>query len=176
MQDHGHVATVLTGCRLHHRELAHLVGDAVQDLVIFRAEPRLGLGAAGVFKSVPDTGAGPDTYVFTDQNGDELTFFAFDNDSGVAKGQLWKIADPAGNVAYVGDSTTATTAISNGYDAGGRILKAYDSADRRFTYTYTTLDSVVRLTQVKAETKTSGTWASPSGVATVLGWRKVVPL
>ncbi len=125
-------------------------------------------GAAGVFESVPDTGSGPDTYVFTDQNGDELTFFAFDNDSGVAKGQLWKIADPAGNVAYVGDPSTASTAITNGYDAGGRILKAYDSADRRFTYTYSTLDSVVRLTQVKAETKTGGTWASPSGVATVM--------
>ena len=72
-----------------------------------------------------------------------------------------------GNIAYVGDKTSATTAITNGFDAGGRILKAFDSADRRFSYTYTSIDSTSRLTQVKAEIKASGTWASPTGVEEV---------
>jgi YD repeat-containing protein len=127
-------------------------------------------GASGVFKLTTDAGSGPDTYTLTDQNGHELVFFAFDADSGVAKGQLWKITDPAGNSSYVGDSASAATAITAGFDSGGRILNAYDSAGRRYTYTYTytTLDSVVRLTEVEAETKTGGTWASPTGLATVM--------
>jgi len=123
-------------------------------------------GAAGIIEFT-DGGAGPDTYQLTDQNGNELTFFGFDSDAGAAAGQLWTIEDPDGNKAYVGDATTASTAISNGFDSSGRILYAYDTSDRRYTYTYTTLDSVDRLTQVKAETKTGGTWASPTGLATV---------
>jgi len=121
-------------------------------------------GAAGIFEFAEDAG-GADTYKLTDQHGYEFTFFGFD--AGVASGQLWKIADPDGNTAYVGDSSTKATAITSGYDASGRIQKAYDSSDRRYTYTYTNLDSVVRLTEVKAETKTGGTWASPTGLATV---------
>ncbi|NOT31472.1 MAG: hypothetical protein HOP15_13575, partial [Planctomycetes bacterium] len=128
-------------------------------------------GASGVFKHVAGD---PDTYTLTDQHGNELVFIGFDTEAYGAAGQLWKITDPAGNVAYVGDSASPSAAIdqaggyTKGYDSSGRMKKAYDSADRRFSYTYTTLDSVVRLTQVKAETKTGGTWASPSGVATVM--------
>jgi RHS repeat-associated protein len=124
-------------------------------------------GAAGVFLFTSGGGA-PDTYELTDQKGNTLTFFGFDVDAGVAAGQLWTIVDPAGNKAYVGDATTASTAITNGYDGSGRMLKAYDTSDRRYTYTYTSLDSVTRLTEVKAETKTGGTWASPTGVSTVM--------
>src|SRR5262249_38618562 len=125
---------------------------------------------AGVFLFASGT---PDTYTFTDQNGNTLVFIGFNGTAYGSKGQLWKITDPAGNVTYVGDSTSPSVAIDQvngyhkGYDSAGRILTAYDSADRRYTYAYSTLDSVVRLTQVKAETKTSGTWSSPSGVATV---------
>jgi RHS repeat-associated protein len=121
-------------------------------------------GAAGVIQYVSGT---PDTYVYYDQRGMKTTFFGNNTSSNRANWQIWKIEDPAGNVAYVGDATTASTAASSGYDASARVQVAYDSADRRYTYTYSTLDSVVRLTQVKAETKTGGTWASPSGVATV---------
>lgn len=45
----------------------------------------------------------------------------------------------------------------SGYDASGRMTTAYDSAGRKYTYTYTQLDSVYRLTQVKAE-KNTGSW------------------
>jgi len=110
-------------------------------------------GAAGVIEFIED-GSGADLHVYTDQRGFEHTFFAAYNSESVdihrAVGQLWKIEDPAGNVAYVG-STTKATAITSGYDTSGRIIVAYDTSDRRYTYTYTTLDSVARLTEVLAE-------------------------
>lgn len=125
-------------------------------------------GAAGaILYTAVGTSGEPDTFTFYDQVGNRIVFFGFDADAGVAAGQLWKIIDTAGNTAFVGDATTGSTAISGGFDANGRILRAYDAADRRYSYTYTTLDSVKRLTQVKAETKSSGTWASPSGVVEV---------
>jgi RHS repeat-associated protein len=123
-------------------------------------------GAAGVFLLATGAGSEPDTYTLTDQVGNKWTFFGFDGDAGTAAGQFWKSETTSGKVAYVGHATTGSTAISTGYSSG-RILTAYDAEDRRYTYTYTTLDGVSRLTEVKAETKTSGTWSSPSGVATV---------
>lgn len=122
-------------------------------------------GAAGCFNHV--TGS-PDTYVYTDQNGNEWTFFGFNTSSNTTDGQFWKVTTPNAKTSFVGDATTASTAISNGY-SGGKITTAYDASDRRFTYTYTTLDGTSRLTRVKAETKTGGTWASsPTGVATAV--------
>ncbi|MEQ9617408.1 MAG: hypothetical protein RLN60_05175, partial [Phycisphaerales bacterium] len=110
-------------------------------------------GAAGVIEYIED-GSGADLHVYTDQRGYEHTFFASDNsdssDDHRADGQLWKIEDPAGNVAYVG-SLTKATAITSGYDTSGRIVEVYDTSDRRYTYTYTTIDSVGRLTEVLVE-------------------------
>ncbi len=122
-------------------------------------------GAAGVISYTAAAGGEPEKYMLVDQHGTEITFFGFDGNASPAQGQIWKIVDADNNTAFVGDATTASTAISSGYTAQGRISKAYDSADRRFTYTYDV--STYRLTQVKAETKTGGTWASPSGVAEV---------
>ena len=125
-------------------------------------------GAAGAVLFTPvGTSGEPDTFTLYDQVGNRAVFFGFDADAGAAAGQLWKTIDTAGNTAFVGDSSTGSAAVSAGFDGSGRILFAYDAADRRYSYTYTTLDSVVRLTQVKAETKSSGTWASPGGVAEV---------
>jgi RHS repeat-associated protein len=109
----------------------------------------------------------PDLWVYTDQVGNQFTFFGANTTSHACDWQFWKMTDPAGNLAYVGNSSNAGTAQSSGYDGSGRITTAYDASDHRFTYTYSTLNSVVRLTQVKAETKTGGTWSgSPTGVAT----------
>jgi len=116
-------------------------------------------GAAGVFEYTADASSEPDTYLLTDQHGNEITFFGFDGDAGVAAGQLWTIVDPDGNTAYVGHATTASSAISSGYDVAGRMKTAYDSSGRRYTYTYTQLDSVYRLTDVKAEVNT-GSWVT----------------
>ncbi|MBI5283450.1 MAG: RHS repeat protein, partial [Chloroflexi bacterium] len=121
-------------------------------------------GAAGAIKYVSGS---PETYVYTDQVGTEFTFFGFNTASNKADGQLWTIVDADGNKAYVGDDTTASTAVTNGYDSAGHVLNAFDASGRRFSYSYSTLDSVTRLTQVKAETKTGGTWSSPTGLKTV---------
>ncbi|MCP3936171.1 MAG: hypothetical protein GY708_12460, partial [Actinomycetia bacterium] len=134
-------------------------------------------GAAGVVEFSAGSSGNPDTYTYADQWGYVFVFFGFNTDAAPAKGQFWKVTDPGGLVAYVGHATDGAIAINGqfipsafdaGYDSGGRIAYAYDSEDRRFSYTYTTLDSVERLTEVKAETKTGGTWGgSPTGVTEV---------
>ncbi|HED64687.1 MAG TPA: hypothetical protein ENJ09_03925, partial [Planctomycetes bacterium] len=120
-------------------------------------------GAAGVFSYSAGSGSEPDLYTLTDQNGDTITFFGFDANAGAAAGQIWKISDPAGNTAYVGDASTASTAIASGYDGNGHITTAYDSSGRRYTYTYTLLDGVERLTRVLAEEGPS-TWTTVAQV------------
>jgi YD repeat-containing protein len=122
-------------------------------------------GAAGCVNYVSGS---PDTYVYTDQHGNEWTFFGFNTSSNTTDGQFWKVTTPNSKTSFVGDASTASTAITNGY-SGGKITTAYDASDRRFTYTYSTLNGTSRLTQVKAETKTGGTWSgSPTGVATAV--------
>ncbi len=109
-------------------------------------------GAAGAIVIATDAG-GPDLATYYDQNGNRMVFF-WVNDTHIdddVEGSLWKVTDPAGNVAYVGHATNASTALSS-YDAtSGAITTAYDSAGRKFTYTYTS----GRLTQVKAEVGTT---------------------
>lgn len=126
-------------------------------------------GAAGCFQFAEGSGSEPDTFTYTDQNGYEFVFFGFDTDADPAKGQLWKIIDVDDNTAYVGDKTTASTAISSGFDSAGRITTAYDSSERRFSYTYSTTEigGAKRLEEVVAETKTGATWASPGTVTEV---------
>jgi len=116
-------------------------------------------GAAGVLAYTAGAGGEPDLYTLTDNAGRVTTFFGFDGNAGAAAGQVWKITDSAGNVAYVGHATTASSAISSGTNGSGYITTAYDSAGRRYSYTYTTLDSVSRLTEVKAEVN-SGGWTT----------------
>jgi RHS repeat-associated protein len=118
-------------------------------------------GSAGVIYYTAADDPEPETYTLVDQHGTEITFIGFDGLASPAEGQIWKIADAEGNAAYVGDSGSASAALS-GYTVTGRISEAYDSADRRFTYTYD--GTTDRLTEVKAETKVGGTWASPTGV------------
>ncbi len=122
-------------------------------------------GAAGIVKYVAGS---PDTYVWYDQVGTATHFFGDDTAQDATDWQIWKIVDTAGNVAYVGDSSTASTAVSNGYNTNGTIAKAYDSAGRRFCYSYTTIDSVSRLTQVIAEVDAGGGWGN-CGTETLVG-------
>ncbi len=96
-------------------------------------------GASGVIQYIAGT---PDVYVLHDPSGLEVTFFGDDTSNDDGDWQIWKIEDQAGNVAYVGHATTGTTAVTNGYNSDGTIKTAYDSAWRRFTYTYSTLDGV----------------------------------
>ena len=127
-------------------------------------------GAAGCFHY---SAGSPDTWVYTDQNGYEFTFLGFNTTDGVNNnrwdGQLWRIVDPDGNKAYVGDPTTASTAVTRGFDGNGRIAMAVDPSDRRFTYSYSagSYGGKTRLESVIVETKASGSWTSPSGVEEV---------
>ncbi len=109
-------------------------------------------GAAGAIVIATDAG-GPDLATYYDQNGARMVFFWF-NDTHIdddIEGSIWKVIDPAGNVAYVGHATNASTALGS-YDATtGAITTAWDSAGRKFTYAYTS----GRLTQVKAEVGTT---------------------
>ncbi len=90
-----------------------------------------------------------------DQHGNKTTFFGGNTDSGRADWQFWKIEDPAGNVAYVGHATTASTADD---DYTGKCwLKMYDGAGRRYCATY---DGNNRLTQVLVETDAGGGWGN----------------
>ncbi|MGD9789023.1 MAG: hypothetical protein AB7Q00_07955 [Phycisphaerales bacterium] len=123
-------------------------------------------GAAGVAVFATNSTNEPETYTYTDGRGLQITFLGFDPDAGSATGQFWKMTDPAGNTAYVGSSTLSSSTATTGYSSG-RITTVYDSADRRYSYTYSTIDGKARLTQVVAETKSGGTWASPTGVAEV---------
>ncbi len=111
-----------------------------------------------------------DLATYYDQNGKRYDFFWFgdaDTDDDI-EGSIWRIMDPTievdpydtgdrlvttdGNVAYVGDVGNPNTALSS-YDATiGAITTAYDSAGRRFTYTFTS----GMLTQVKAEINSGG--------------------
>ncbi|MGD9689502.1 MAG: hypothetical protein AB7K52_07155 [Phycisphaerales bacterium] len=113
-------------------------------------------GANGVFKNIPAAGSDPALWVYYNSLGTTITFFGAGGSDTRAAWQIWKIEDAAGNVAYAGHASTISTAISSGYNADGTLALAYDSAGRRFSYTYSTIDSTQRLTQVKAEIDSGG--------------------
>ena len=126
--------------------------------------------SSDVFKATNGAGgmveylSGDDTYDFHDSVGNVVSFLGFG--FGAASGQFWKQTSPDGSTTFVGDSSSASTA-SGSYDGGGRITTVFDPADRRYSFTYTTLAGTDRLTEVKAQTKTGGTWAgTPTGLAT----------
>ncbi|MBI5285616.1 MAG: hypothetical protein HY874_11030, partial [Chloroflexi bacterium] len=128
-------------------------------------------GAAGLFVYT-DGGSGPDLWEYTDQHGNLTVFFGFDADAQPAKGQVWKWypqAESSTKCAYVGDKSSASSAISSGFDANGRLLKLYDVADRRYSFSYSSsaIGGAQRLLSVIAETKTGGTWATPTNPSTV---------
>ncbi|MEX2217664.1 MAG: hypothetical protein WD749_02800 [Phycisphaerales bacterium] len=135
-------------------------------------------GAAGVIQRVQqDTGEEDldpeddiDYFIYYDQHGTR-TYFIGSLNTGTPAWQLWKVVDAAGNTTYVGDASDLSSAITNGYTGfSSRPSVLVDGADRRFTYTYSAsaIGFSKRLTRVKVETKTGGTWfSSPTGVATV---------
>ncbi|MEM7229245.1 MAG: hypothetical protein AAF432_10580, partial [Planctomycetota bacterium] len=111
-------------------------------------------GAAGMIEVSTNVSA-PDIATYYDQIGNQHAFFWIgDADIDDAKeGQFWKTTNPAGDIAYVGSSSNASTALSS-YNSAGAITTAYDSAGRRYTYTYTS----GQLTRVLAE-KNDGGWS-----------------
>ncbi|MCC6285056.1 MAG: hypothetical protein IT439_07095 [Phycisphaerales bacterium] len=129
-------------------------------------------GAAGVFKYVAGS---PDTYVYHDQNSSRTYFFGgnaveeAEGDEFDASWQLWKFVDAAENTAYVGHATTASTAITTGYNADGTIARAFDSSERRYCYAYDSIDGATRLTQVIAEIEDGESGWGDCGTETLVG-------
>ncbi|MCC7014855.1 MAG: hypothetical protein IT454_19995 [Planctomycetes bacterium] len=120
-------------------------------------------GAAGLFLEVSGS---PTIYRLLDQRGWTFEFFGFNTGVAGADGLLWRSINPNSDKAYVGDATTASTAVTNGF-SGGHLVYAFDSSDRRYTYSWNS-DSTPHISQVKVETKTGGTWfSSPTGVTEV---------
>ncbi|MBL0869856.1 MAG: RHS repeat-associated core domain-containing protein [Phycisphaerales bacterium] len=111
-------------------------------------------GVAGMIvkRTIPatETQSAVDVYEYVDQHGAKTSFFGFNSAVSQAKqGQLWKLADAAGYTAFVGDRDDVHLAMSTGYDAEGRILKAFDGAsnssppeaigNRQYSYHYSSL-------------------------------------
>ncbi len=125
---------------------------------VFRGEN----GAAGALELT--TVSGVAVVKYHDATGRVATFFGLQH--ATVPGQLWKIEDPAGGVAYVGHATNPATAVSLGFDASKRIILAFDSAGHRFSYTYQTGagDTVARLASVVAETPNGASWTEAGRV------------
>jgi hypothetical protein len=126
-------------------------------------------GAAGAIVLTPSNELEegiPDLWTYTDQAGWEFTFFGFDDDGGSAPGQIWKIEAPSGEVAYVGDADINNDPVTLGYN-GTQMALAFDSEGRRYSFTYSTHDSVSRLDEVEVDIKDGGTWGSPTNLRTI---------
>ena len=120
-------------------------------------------GTAGYVAYTAASGDDPDYYTYTDLRGTTWTFFGGHANSGDGAWQFWKAVDADGNATYVWDSSDKEAAATSGYDSSGGPNEVYDGSDRRWSYTY----SSGRLSEVKVETKTGGTWSSPTGLSTV---------
>ena len=101
-------------------------------------------GAGGVFEFVDGNHAAIpreyDEWRYHAPDGILATFFGFDTGtagaSGAYDGQVWKVVNANGDTAYAGHSSSATSALSLGYNATGTLKLAYDSVGREFTYAY----------------------------------------
>lgn len=96
-------------------------------------------------------------FTFHDPLGVEAVFFGPEADLRGHRGawQLWKITDAAGAAACAGGRGAATDpalAITQGYDALGRVTLATDSAGRSYVYTHGMVDGVhPRLFEIRVD-------------------------
>lgn len=143
-------------------EFARVEDDSSQPSDTFRAVN----GAAGAMLYEAGTGGDPDTYTYYDAHGASAVFFGDNTASSKADWQLWKLTSPGGHTAYIGHETSPTSAVTNGYDASGRITTVYDTADRRITYTYATHGGAQRLESVVFEINKddTATWATTTDI------------
>ncbi|MEM7168319.1 MAG: hypothetical protein AAF581_22930, partial [Planctomycetota bacterium] len=107
-------------------------------------------GASGVVVFTAESGNESEYYTWYDQRGTQTYFYGWSESGWGCNGQIWKIEDDAGNVAYVGDKTSNHTAYTsaNGYDNGDRYEKAFDTEGREYDYKYLTVGGIERLRQV----------------------------
>jgi RHS repeat-associated protein len=81
-------------------------------------------------------------------------------------GQLWKVtaSDGQGNSLYVGDESSATLALA-GFDVSGGASTVYDGSGRRWTYGFTTINSIPRIETVVAAIPDGEGWKTVASVA-----------
>ena len=141
--------------------------DRFVEFAAVAGAPGVYRGVNGASGAVVEASSGShDLLVYWDQHGTRSTFFdPRDPDSELTglsnqdgRGQLWTIEDAAGNTAYVGHETDPALAIENGYDDARRMQVAYDTAGRRYDYTYTSVTGSQRLTSVEAFVFNGTTW------------------
>ncbi|MEM9372932.1 MAG: RHS repeat-associated core domain-containing protein, partial [Planctomycetota bacterium] len=110
-------------------------------------------GKGGIARKTMVTSASQSTdyqiYEVYDLTGMKMSFFGYDSVfAGKTEGQLWKVEDPAGNVAYVGDETDPYVAADTGYTETSvgsgvySIATAHDSSGREYTYAYTAVPDI----------------------------------
>ncbi|MCA3006212.1 MAG: RHS repeat protein, partial [Phycisphaerales bacterium] len=95
-----------------------------------------------------------------DTKGWKATFWGWGNVPAGLRGQLWRIENEGGQRAYVGHPTDPGLAAAQGFNASGLLATAYDSAGRRYTYSYTVgaVGGRVRLSSVVAAAQSGGQW------------------
>jgi YD repeat-containing protein len=123
-----------------------VVTEAPSDQLVFDfAAPAsgkyVGTNGAGGVLAVQVANNGPDIVQIHLPDGTLVEFFGFDTDTpSVARGKLWRYGKgPVGSGmkwAYIGSNGLAASAIADGLDASGRVVKAFDSAGRRYDYSY----------------------------------------
>jgi len=94
-------------------------------------------------------------YIFRDIFGLEALFFDPDDSAnGNARGQLWKVKTPSEKVIFAGndatDETSRSGAAASFASAKGPSMM-FDSSGRRYTFTYSSIESIQRLVSVKVE-------------------------
>ncbi|MFN7786137.1 MAG: hypothetical protein ACK5QR_07345, partial [bacterium] len=115
----------------------------------------VGTNGAGGVLAVRVVANGPDIVQIHLPDGTLVEFFGFDNETvAAARGKLWRYGKgPVGSGmkwAYIGSNVSAANAITDGLDASGRVVKAFDSAGRRYDYSYgASGNNTGRLTEVR---------------------------
>lgn len=148
--------------RLYYRSASYLGGEVGRLNLVLDGQTNLSfieteLGS-GVYRAQGDAAGifhfqsgSPGLWVYNDTNGNTLTFIDSTFGTNGKVEPLWKIEDPAGNVAYVGSNSSASAALSAGYDSTTQHIQvAYDTNGRVYTYNYSSaaIGSVKRLKSV----------------------------
>jgi YD repeat-containing protein len=121
-------------------------------------------GAAGAVQFTAGVSSEPDTYTYYDQRGTTAVFFGSTN-AGSAAWQLWKVTSTGGDVLYVGDDTTGSTAITNGFiSSSGRVSNMFDGSGHQYVFTYSTYGGLTRLQKVEGQAYISSAWTTVAQV------------
>lgn len=100
------------------------------------------------------------TYTYFDQRGMQMVFLDGAVSPSTSRYQLWKMIDPAGNTAYVGEDGSKSSCASDGYTADGFLQEVHDASGRRYFYEYSSsaIGVMKRLETVTAAVYVDSSW------------------